>query len=126
MKSRSWCRPAGEGVKPAIALCRPAPSTNSPNARTAILSHPSVRLCEDRRGNTEAEGLGRLGVDDQLELPRVLHGQLRRFLTLQDAVDVVSAPLECLRQLRSVGHEASVPAEYPEFVHRGQAVHRRE
>ena len=43
---------------------------------------------DDRRGNFETERLGRFEVYDQFELGRLLHGQVSRFLALQDAVDV--------------------------------------
>src|SRR5262245_21082209 len=98
----------------------------SPDPPTPILAHARIRLCEDRHRDSEAEGPSSLGVDDQLELPRIFHRQLRGLLTLQDTVDEVGSTLERLGQLRSVGHEAPVLRKYPELVHRRQAVHRSE
>ena len=46
---------------------------------------------DDRRGNFEAERLGRFEVYDQFELGRLLHGQVSRFLALEDAIDVAGA-----------------------------------
>jgi hypothetical protein len=48
----------------------------SPDARTPVLTTAlsMVRLDEERRRELQAEGLGGLGVDDQLELHRLLDG----------------------------------------------------
>jgi hypothetical protein len=43
-----------------------------------------VCLEEEDRGHRKAEGLGGLEVDDQLELHRLLYGQVRRPGALQD------------------------------------------
>src|SRR5262249_61118903 len=53
--------------------------------RVASFDH-LVGTREQSRGDFEAERLGRFEVYDQFELGRLLHGQVSRFLTLQDAV----------------------------------------
>src|SRR5215831_4979018 len=47
-----------------------------------------VRLEQQRRGDGQAEGLGCLEVDDQLELHRLLHRQVPRVSPLQDLVHI--------------------------------------
>src|SRR5262245_42436942 len=65
-----------------------------------------VRLVEEQRRQREAEDLGSLEVDDELEFCRLLHGQIRRFGTLQDSVDIIgSAPVQG-GNARPIGHEA--------------------
>ncbi len=47
-----------------------------------------VRLLLKMRRHIEAKGLGRLHVDDQLELDWGLHRKLARLLALEDAIDI--------------------------------------
>ena len=54
---------------------RPCPHRGGGVSRRGSANH-LVRLEEEGRGNREAERLGRLEVDDQLELRRLLHGQV--------------------------------------------------
>src|SRR5215211_6858674 len=58
-------------------------------SRRGSLDH-LVRLEEKARRNREAEGLGSLEVDDQLELHRLLHGEVPRVSPLQDLVHIGS------------------------------------
>ena len=44
-------------------------------------------------------------VEDQLEVHRLLHGQVRRLLSLQDLVDVGGSPSKERREARPIGHE---------------------
>jgi hypothetical protein len=48
-----------------------------------------VRALEDRRRDGETEPLGDLEVDHQLELGRLLDGQIGRLGAFEDLVDVV-------------------------------------
>src|SRR5882724_13691791 len=80
----------------------------SPDARTPLITIciTTVRQDEEVRGDGEAEGLGGLEIDDQLEVHRLLDGQVGGLGTFQDSVHVVGATLERIRQLRPIGHEA--------------------
>jgi len=49
------------------------------------------RLQQDLGWNCQAEHLGRLEVDDQFELPRLLDGKIRWFGAFRDLVDVGAA-----------------------------------
>src|SRR5688572_12337290 len=64
-------------------------------------------LEQDVRGDGEAQGLGRLEVDDQLELPWLLDREVGRLRTLEDAVYVVSDAAVRLRLARSVREQAA-------------------
>src|SRR5687768_12095686 len=48
----------------------------------------------------EAEGLGRLEIDDKVELLRPLDGQFSRSCALQDPSDIPTAAAKCLAQAR--------------------------
>ena len=74
-----------------VALCL-APDTVGvlilhpfPYSHAHLFDHV-IRLEKQRRGNRDAKGLGRLEVDDQLELRGLLHGQVRGLGALQDLV----------------------------------------
>ena len=47
-----------------------------------------VGLKEERRGNREAKRVGGLEVDDQLKFRRLLHRQVARLVTLENAIDI--------------------------------------
>ena len=66
-----------------------------------------VRLEEDRRGNRDPEHFGRLEVDNQLELRRLLDWQVARFGTFQDLIDKDSSTPEHLENIWGIGNEAS-------------------
>src|SRR5437016_5773856 len=76
-------RRSSHGCAPWYLCYAPAHVPLSPH----LLDH-LVRLEQDRRGDGEAEGLGGLEVDHQLELYRLLHGEISRFGPLQDLIDI--------------------------------------
>jgi len=61
------------------------------------LLYDLIRPRQQRRRDGEAEGLGGLEVDNQLELGRLLDGQITRFDPLQDPVHVESGAAEHVR-----------------------------
>ena len=58
-------------------------------------------------GTVEAERLGGLEVDDQLELGRRLHRQVGRLLALEDAVDVAGRAPVLVDKIRPIGDQAA-------------------
>src|SRR5215469_5822740 len=62
----------------------------------------------ERRRNSEPEGLCGLAVDHQLESGRRLHRQVGWFLTAQDAVDVARSLTEQLRDVDAIGQETAL------------------
>ena len=70
----------------------PRPTTPRSSPRACLLDH-LIRLEEERRGDREAERLGRLEVDDQLERSRPLHGQVGRLRTFQDLIHIAGGTL---------------------------------
>src|SRR6266852_1434877 len=73
----------------------------------SLLVDHLVRAGEDRRRDGEAQCLCRLQVDDQLELRRLLHGQVGGLGAVRYFIDVTA---DLTRQLGTVGaefHEAA-------------------
>ena len=56
--------------------------------------------------NGDAEGLGRLEVDRQVEFHRLLDGQVRRFGAAENLVDVDGRPAEYWIPVYSIGNQA--------------------
>jgi len=54
-----------------------------------------------------AELLGRLEVDDQVELRGPLHGEVGRISTLKDFINVSGSAPEIIGGVRSIGHETT-------------------
>jgi hypothetical protein len=84
-----------------------------------IRSHQHVG--RDRDANL----LSGLEIDDQLELRRLLHGQIGRLRALQEYVDVCSSAPPQVNEIRSVVHDAAVLGPLRGLAHGGQSVLRR-
>src|SRR5262245_6961738 len=70
---------------------------------TDHLSH----LEEERGWNGEAQRLGGLQVDDQLEGHCLLHGEIGGFSALQNLIDIDNDTPDSLKLTGSIGHEAT-------------------
>jgi hypothetical protein len=88
----------------------------SPDAIMAF-SNPAVALlksmastipvaCEQRWWDGQAECLRGLQIDDQLEFSRRLHRQVRRFLPLEDAIDILRRFAHCAFVVVTVADES--------------------
>ena len=64
----------------------------------------------------EAERLGGLEVDHQLELDRGLDGKLARLLALEDAIDIGRRAPKIIGQVNSVGQQAADFSEETERI----------
>jgi hypothetical protein len=67
----------------------------------------TIPLAQQWQRDSQAERLGGLEVDDELEFGRVLDGQLGRLGAFQDLVDVGGGSPELLQHIRRVGHETA-------------------
>ena len=70
-----------------------------PIERGCILFDHLVGEREQLIGNGQAEHPGSLGVDDQLELGRLHHRQVRRLGALEDATGIDADLTKCIRLL---------------------------
>ena len=64
---------------------------------------------EQRGRHSEAERLGGLEVDHQLEFGRALHGQVGGLLALKDAIDVASSLPVRIDRVRSIRNQLDKP-----------------
>src|SRR5260221_10003112 len=80
--------------------------THAPQQRTCSLDHFVSALLEEH-WHVEAERLGGLEVDHQLELDRSLNGKLARLLSLEDAIGIDSRAPKIIGQVNAVGQQAA-------------------
>src|SRR5574341_1637802 len=93
--------------------------------RTMSLLNHLVSPEHQRLGDRQAERLGSLEVNDQLEFRRLLHGQVSGLGTLENLVHVGSGASEQVGVDRAVGHQAASLRILSQRVHRWQAALRR-
>jgi hypothetical protein len=77
-------------------------------------------------GDSEAERLGGFQVDDEMELGRLLHGQIRRLRTLENPAAVDADLAECVGPVRSVAHQPASCGKGAVDVDRRQTVLQRQ
>ena len=76
--------------------------------------------------NIEAVRFGGLEIDDQLELRRLLEGEIARFGPLQDLIHVRRGAPVNVDHLGSVGHEAAGVRKFPQVSDQRQPIAGRE
>src|SRR5215475_13294240 len=79
---------------------------------------------EQRRRNFDAERLGGLQVDDELESGRQLDWHIGRILALEDATGVDTGLAKLIREARSVAHQAAGVGELTPMVQCGKHMTR--
>src|SRR5262245_103417 len=85
-----------------------------------------IRALQQRRRDRPAERPGGLQVDGQLELGRLLDGQIAGLGALQNLVDVGSGATKQICKVRSIGHEAALSNAFTPWVDRRQSVSGRQ
>src|SRR5215467_12648239 len=94
-------------------------------ARADTLLDDFVRPREHRRRDREAEGLGGLQVDDELELGRLFDREVTGLGTFEDPVDLSGEAGNVLQGRGSVGEQPTRLGELPVITDRRQAAPRR-
>src|SRR5207244_3091731 len=113
----SWGIPgyAHAGVRRSWGKCAiafPSPTASASKCPAGLTLGPFswmdhlVRPLHQRRRDRQPEGLGGLEVDDQVELGRLLHGQVGGLGALEDLVHVGRGASEQISNVRSIGHKA--------------------
>src|SRR5262245_37167414 len=108
----------------ASGAVRMLPPTRVTNARRSISLYSLDDLVssgQDRLRDREAERLGGLEIDDQLELGGLLDGEIGGFCTFQDLVDVGCGAPGNVPTARPIRHEATDLRLLPLSAHRRQA-----
>src|SRR5713101_6927850 len=111
---RSWGKCASAFPSPTASASKcPARLTPGP---FSWMNH-LIRPPQHRRRDRQAEGLGRLEVDDQLELRRLLDGQVGGLAAFQNLVHVSGGAPIIISKVRSIGHKAPGIDKLPPWVH---------
>src|SRR5262245_66342910 len=101
-----------------------------PRSSLALWIHPSFAFSfnhlvgerEQPVRNLEAERLGGLEVDHQLELGRLLDRQIARLGALENPADVNAGLAIGVRKVRSIAHQTPGCGVLPQIVDRGNRI----
>src|SRR5712664_3626996 len=106
--------------------------TRGAQPRTALTKPPFswidhlIRSLQERRRDRQAEGLGGLEVDDQLEGCRLFNWQIRRLRPLEDPIDISGGAPEQGMIVHSIDHQAPNISEDRDRIDSRQTNLRRE
>src|SRR5438034_5060359 len=109
---------AGREVLARSSVCEKCPAAISPD--------DLIRPREQRLRNRQPERLCGLEVDDQLELPRLLDGQVSGLGALENLVDVGDGVPEHVETVRPIGQKATHLRVLAQPIDRWQTVPGRE
>ena len=102
-----------------------APPSSVMNSRRSHSITSSAR-CWSMQRHVEAERLGGLEVDHQLELDRGLDGKLARLRALEDAIGIGRRAPKIIEQVISVGQQAAEFSEETERIDGRETVASRQ
>ena len=105
------------------ALCQKR--THAPQ-QTDLYSITSSARCWSMQRHVEAERLGGLEIDHQLELDRGLDGKLARLRALEDAIGIGRRAPKIIEQVISVGQQAAEFSEETERIDGRETVASRQ
>src|SRR5262245_488788 len=100
---------------------RPAKTHGRTSLRLRLLDD-LIRAEQKRSWDGHSERLGRPGVDDHVELDRLLHGQVARRGAPEDSVDVDAGHAIHLRNASAVEHQTARLHELEAGIHRDESM----
>jgi hypothetical protein len=103
--------------------------TSTAMQHLSILSGHSITssaTVKQQLRHVDAEGLGSLEIDDQLELGRLLDRKVAWFLTFEDSRDVNACLVLGVRKAGRIADQAPGDDELPKRVHRRNRVEARQ
>src|SRR6185295_20284401 len=89
--------------------------------KTALFDH-FIRDGNEPRWNGEAERLGGLEIDDELEFGRLQDRQIGRLRAFQDLPNIVAGLPIRVRDIRAVADQTASNGEFAELINRRQLV----
>ena len=80
-----------------------------------------VSANEERQRHVEPERLGGLEIDNQLDLGGLLHGEISRFRSFEDSVNVEGSPAIHVDVIWAIPDQCALPPSYRKGEYRRQS-----
>ena len=95
--------------------------THAPQQNVSLFDH-LVGAAKERGRDFEAERLGGLEVDDELDFSGLLHWQVGRLVALENPASIVASQTVCIRNSASVAYQAAGRSKLAILEYRGHRV----